>query len=340
MKKKKLILLLKIIIGIGLITYVLWKIGPDWDKSKEYITNAFTSYFAKVILGVSLFSFVCLIGTYRWKILLRAHQIYLPYPVALKLFFIGHFFSQYMPGGIAGGDIIKSYYVSTHTVKRKAEAVTTVFVDRFIGILGLVGVLIVALLYNLGSIQYGKEIRFIFVFFIVCIIIALIFFNKRLMKRIPLLSKIYQRLPRKEILTRVYDAFYYYKDHKLTLLLTFLFSVCIHFILVIMAWIVGSSLGLKTAFREYMILIPLVNFVGSIPVSPVGNVGTFDSACVFFFRYEEKAGGPGALALIIRFIYFFWGGIGFFVWLFEKAKVPKAVLKQDLAEVEKVEMSR
>ncbi len=338
--KKKLIFLLKIIIGVGLIIYVLRTIGPDWDKSKEYITNAFSSHFAKVILGVSLFSLVCLIGTYRWKMLLGAHQVYLSYPVALKLFFIGHFFSQYMPGGIAGGDIIKSYYVSTHTVERKAEAVTTVFLDRFIGILGLVGVLIVALLYNLGSIQYGKQIRFVFIFFAACIILALIFFNKRLMKRMPLLSKIYQRLPRREILARVYDAFYYYKDHKLTLLLTFLFSVCIHFILVIMAWIIGSSLGLKTAFREYMMLIPLINFVGSIPVSPVGNVGTFDSACVFFFDvYKEKAGGPGALALMIRFIYFFWGGIGLLVWLFEKAKVPKAVLEQSLAEVKKVETS-
>ena len=140
MKKKITILLVKIAIGVALLAFIIWKMAPGWDESRIIITDLFRHRIYSFIAGILCFGLVVCLGTFRWKFLLRAHQVDLRFGEVIKLFFVGHFFSQFMPGGIAGGDIVKSFYVSTHTDDRKHEAVTTIFIDRITGIFGLFGV--------------------------------------------------------------------------------------------------------------------------------------------------------------------------------------------------------
>ncbi len=338
MKKKLLFSFLKVVIGAALLSFIVWKIGPDWAESKRIVADLFKNRLGFFISGVLCFCVVVLLGTYRWQLLLRAHQVNLRFLEVLKLFFIGHFFSQFMPGGIAGGDIVKSFYISAHTDDRKHEAVTTIFMDRMIGVFGLFGVLIIAIAVNLGSYGYGKKVIFVLIFFAAVALLMLLFFNKGLMKRIPRMTDILDRIPYRDFIARTYNAFHYYKDRKFVLLVTLLFSTIIHVVLAAMVYFVAVGLGLETPFRKYLILVSLVNFVGSIPISPLGTVGTLDGAYVYFFQNETsgKPGILGALALLIRLIYAFWGLIGLFVWLFIKSQMrPAGVVKSDNMQIGK-----
>ena len=103
MKKKLLILLLKTLVGAALVVYIVWKMAPEWGESKQIIAELFKERVGYFAAGVFCFAVVVLLGTYRWKLLLRAHRVRLPFLEVLKLFFVGHFFSQFMPGGLAGG---------------------------------------------------------------------------------------------------------------------------------------------------------------------------------------------------------------------------------------------
>ena len=323
MKKKLLISFLKLAIGAALLSFIVWKIGPDWAESKKIIADLFKNRLGFFLSGVLCFCVVVLLGTYRWQLLLRAHQVSLHFLEMLKLFFIGHFFSQFMPGGIAGGDIVKSFYISTHTDDRKHEAVTTIFMDRMIGVFGLFCVLIIAVVVNLGSYGYGKKVLFVLIFFAAAALLLFMFFNKRLLKKIPRMTDILDRIPYRDFVARIYNAFHYYKDHKFVLLVTLLFSTIIHIVLAARVYFVATGLGLETPFRKYLSLVSLVNFVGSIPISPLGTVGTLDGAYVYFFQNEArgKSGIPGALALLIRLIYALWGLVGLFVWLFIRSQM-------------------
>ena len=138
-KKRLLILFLKIAVGAALVAYIVREMAPEWEESKQIIADLFKGRFGYFVGGVFCFAVVVFLGTYRWRLLLKAHMVRLPFLVVLKLFFVGHFFSQFMPGGIAGGDIVKSYYISAHTEDRKHEAVTTIFIDRMTGLFGLSG---------------------------------------------------------------------------------------------------------------------------------------------------------------------------------------------------------
>jgi len=314
--------MLKIAVGALLLWFVVRKMSPGWQTSKQLIVQLFQSNIHLLALGVLCFGAVLLIGIYRWQLLLFAHKIRLTTIDAAKLLFVGHFFSQFMPGGIAGGDIVKSYYVTNHTDDRKHEAVTTIFIDRIIGTLGLLGVLVIAILANIGSVGYTKYVVIVLLFLGVCSLLMLIVFNKRLMKKIWGITRLADRMPYREFIARIYNAFHYYKDHKSVILLTFIMSVLVHFILAVMTYCVGRGLGLETPFKKYLILVSLVNFIGSIPVSPLGTVGTLDGAYIFFFEGETVKGSgiPGALALMVRLIYALWGVVGLIIWFFMKSQ--------------------
>ena len=69
----------------------------------------------------------------RWWMLLRAQEMAARPGEVLQLSMIGYFFNTFVPGG-AGGDLAKAYYVCKGREGRRARAVGTILVDRFIGL--------------------------------------------------------------------------------------------------------------------------------------------------------------------------------------------------------------
>ncbi|MCH7643692.1 MAG: flippase-like domain-containing protein, partial [Myxococcales bacterium] len=81
----------------------------------------------------------------RW--LLAAQAIHLSYWDCVKLSFAGNFLNVAAPLGSTAGDVFKAYFVSLHT-DRKTEAMTTIVLDRVLG-LGT-RVLVVALMASMS----------------------------------------------------------------------------------------------------------------------------------------------------------------------------------------------
>jgi len=87
-------------------------------------------------LCLLIFSPVTFIQSLRFRWMLRAQGIDISYWESVKLCFAGNFLNFITALGSMGGDVFKMYYVSLHT-DRKTEAVTTVVLDRFAGLYGL-----------------------------------------------------------------------------------------------------------------------------------------------------------------------------------------------------------
>jgi len=106
---------------------------------------------------------------------LRAQEINVTYWESMKLCYAGNFLNFITALGSTGGDVFKMYYVAQHT-DRKTEAVTTVFLDRVVGLYGLillVGVLILVrgsdpkmqiLSYAVAAILLGGAVAYGFLF--------------------------------------------------------------------------------------------------------------------------------------------------------------------------------
>jgi len=96
-----------------------------------------------LLLAVLLHFPVGFLQGVRFRYLLAAQKIALSYWNCVKLAFAGNFLNFAAPLGSNAGDVFKAYFVTLHTA-HKTEAVTTVILDRVIGLGTLV--LVVALI--------------------------------------------------------------------------------------------------------------------------------------------------------------------------------------------------
>jgi uncharacterized membrane protein YbhN (UPF0104 family) len=105
--------------------------------------------------AVLIFVPVVALQIWRLIIMLQVQGVPLSYWTSTKLTFAGNFFNFALPG-TTGGDLIKAYYLTLYT-PLKTEAVTTVFLDRAIGLLGLV--ILAALCWSTAGIFITRTVQ-------------------------------------------------------------------------------------------------------------------------------------------------------------------------------------
>jgi uncharacterized protein (TIRG00374 family) len=321
MSRRHLTIPLKIIVSAGLLYLVYRKVAPDWSRVGGEIGAAFRQGYGWLIGALMAVGIVFTISPLRWKTILHAHGVDLPFFRMLRLSLVGFFFGQFMPGGLAAGDVVRSYYLSCCTTDKKTECVATVVVDRVIGSAGFLTVVVVSLLLWGGHLQLALTVLGGGV--VLAMGIAL-FFSRRVLKSLPYATWIGDHLPYRDWLERVYEAFRHYRHHRVRLLACWGISLGVQLLLVLAAYCVGQSVGVRATPLEYLIRVPLVGAISTIPIS-VGSIGLAEFGYAYFFL---ETGAPeayrsvvGAFALMMRFLWLFIGAIGGVIWLAEKGKL-------------------
>ncbi len=120
---------------------ILWLLIREVDVEILMRTLAKTSV-PLLVLGVLLNVSTVLIAGLRWKLLIRAAGLPLRWRDLTCIAFIGQFFATFLPGPI-GDDLTRMVYVSRIAGERTPLALSSVVVDR---IIGLSVILILALL--------------------------------------------------------------------------------------------------------------------------------------------------------------------------------------------------
>lgn len=325
MSKKHLTLLLKIAVSAGLIYLVFHQV--DWGKCGSQMAASFRERYGWLMAAAALVGVAFALTTWRWRRLLRAHDIAIPFFRTFRFVLVGFFFSQFMPGGLAAGDVVRSYYVASYNAEKKAEGVATVVLDRIIGLLGLVTLVVISLL--LGG-QYLVRCLMVIGITVVVGIGIVLFFSKRLVKKLPFAEWVYEHLPYREYFTRVYEAFRHYRKHKSQLLVCWVQSVIIQGVLVFVAYCVGRSVGVEATAFQYLLWIPLVGAIAALPIT-FGNIGTAEAGYRLFFLQGNHPEGYGAVvlafALMMRLLWLLVGAVGGIVWWAEKGAISPRLLR-------------
>ena len=87
--------------------------------------------------GGLLFTGVLFINSKRWQILLNLEGVRVPYGRVFSLSLIGLFFNFFIPGGGAGGDLVKAGFLMGDFQNKKWFIGWSVLVDRVFGVLAL-----------------------------------------------------------------------------------------------------------------------------------------------------------------------------------------------------------
>jgi hypothetical protein len=133
--------LLKLIVSILL----LWIAARlvDFNLLSEIILNCDPSY---IVLAIILQLGSTTLAAYRWSLIMGALKFHETFSFYLTRYFKGAFFNQALPGSI-GGDAVRGLELGKMGYSKR-EAFSGIFIDR---IVGLAGLLILNLIANLAS---------------------------------------------------------------------------------------------------------------------------------------------------------------------------------------------
>jgi glycosyltransferase 2 family protein len=332
MNKKQLILAAKLIISLALVVYMYTQIAPKWRESADLLHMAVTSKIGYVLAALAAFSMLNIVCIIRWKLLLDAQKVGFSFKLAGRLFLISLFFSQCVPGGMAGGEVARIYYVTKLAGDRKQEAVAVTLMDRFCGMMGLAMILVLAAFF-IEDPRLKKWCLYIICTSAAALVMVGLFFSKRVLGRIPFGQKIFEKLPYKEGLKRIYNAYNRFSHNKIRLAVALLLAGVVHFFLVVSAWLFGKALGLEAGFQQHLILMPLVTALRAIPISPVGDIGTAEVAFIKIYGLLPAADGVStgifiALAFLMRAAYLIWAVLGWVIYVRFRSRVPGMSLKE------------
>lgn len=255
------------------------------------------------LLAILIFLPVPVLQSIRLVWMLAVQDVRLSYWNSIKLSYAGNFFNFAMPGTV-GGDLIKAYYVTRFT-HQKTEAVTTVFLDRVIGLLGL---MILATATFVASIVFDRVewddklfhvlvtgLGFVWAgLFAGCILL----FSTRLRHAI-LLPQLAERLPGGAQLLRIGRATVKMRQHKTLVVLSLGNTIVLQLIVLIAAYQMAQALRMAGSFDIYFIGVPIGFLIAAIPATPPQGFGVMEWVYVLFFARGGLNPNSAALAFAL-----------------------------------------
>ncbi|HUW94382.1 MAG TPA: lysylphosphatidylglycerol synthase transmembrane domain-containing protein [Anaerolineae bacterium] len=289
---------LKIGVSLALLLLLVWKIG--WRETWETLRQADARY---LLAAWSLYLFSMLLRAYRWQVLLRIQKLEAPLSRLTSLYFIGTFFNTVLPTGF-GGDVVRMYELSKDS-RHGAESVSTVLVDRLCGfvVLFIMASLALPFSYRIIPPLAGVVIVAITVLTLLGVCLAANDGVWAWLARLPLLGSLLGT-PRVQQF-RVSIAAYRTRSITKALLASLAFNI----LLMILNYLVALALGVRISPWYFLVFIPIISFLLTLPVSFSG-LGVREGGYVLLFG---QAGVPHSLALGMSLcIYFMTVATGLF----------------------------
>jgi len=273
-----------------------------------------------VLFGLNLWIFAAAIGFYvigqlifvaRWSLLLKVQSIKIGFWPAVRLHFLGLFYNNCLPGAI-GGDLPRAWYVTKHTDK-KLEAALSVFVDRAIG---LAGMLIMAFGCYWFIPEESREGGFNFSFELnifgrlaeyksvliwlgaaLAVGIVLLISNSR-GRNLLIRGFSIVRRHGASIFGKVRQSIRIYCHKWPAIVGALLLTFCCQGITVVAMWLVGGEIGIDVPAKYYFIFFPVSWLLGAVPIS-VGGLGIMEGWLKMMFMRVGTMSGENALALAL-----------------------------------------
>jgi uncharacterized protein (TIRG00374 family) len=225
-----------------------------------------------------------------------------------KLFFIGAFFNQFLPG-TTGGDVVRVIYLMKDHPENKTAGFLSVAIDRLLAVLVLVAM-------GLGfawtrsewfarSFAVGNTMKiFAIVLFVVGLGLVASFFltSRHLIGRLP------ARFPLREQIVKLSTLWQLCIENRTEALLGAIYTVPMLISYFAAFYFAALAFTEKVSFLDMTSIMPLVTAISSLPIS-LNGIGVREA--LFERLLWELCGVPQGTGLLISitgmFIYMAWG---------------------------------
>jgi len=293
--RKRLLDLLKIVVSLVLIIILLRSINLNalW----EVVRNADPWYLlaAQIVLMLGV-----VVRAYRWQILVHDQGVDASLRELTSLYFVGFLFNNLLPSGF-GGDAVKMYELSQRS-NRGAEAVSSVLVDRFMGLIALQMIGLTALVFSWQLVP--SEIKVLTVLlFGASLMAAWVVSYRRLWEFLAERVPLFDRLLSIKAVHSLVSSLQSYSGSALLRALGF--GLVFNVLLIASNVLIGVSLGVDLPLAYYMIFVPLTSLVLILPISFAG-LGVREGTYVVLFK---QAGVAPEVALSLSLLVYVLGTV-------------------------------
>lgn len=314
--KKKLLSLVQLAIGIALIAFICSRMQDKSDLLQALRTAA--QHWPLLMAAAGCFLVCLAVVTLRWQLLLNAQGLTISFGRVFVLTFIGHFFNSFMFGS-TGGDVAKAIYATAEMPNKKAEAASTVFIDRLVGLLALVFLVVLIMTVRLPLFLKHRDTRIALVISVVLLFGTVIglfaVFRQNLFERWAIFRRLEHKTSLGRIISKIYNAFHVCFSHSAVLLKTIMLSLVNQLILITGCFCLGRALEIHLSFINGLTMYPLINAFAAIPMTP-GGLGTRELAAKHLLAVFNVPDTRAVfLAWLIYAMIMFWSLVGGIVYL-------------------------
>ena len=200
------------------------------------------------------------LAAYRWRLIMQLLVFKERVSYYVQSYFKGTFFNQVLPSSI-GGDAVRIIDLTQKGYDKK-DAFYGIFVDRVVGLVGLLVLNLIASILFFGT--FDKDFSLLIIFIAISGISGFIFLfyleHIRFLANYKFLN-IFHRLARR--LNNLYIS-------KLTLIKHIAISVGVHFLSVLVLYALAWSIDFHMSFQTFLIAVPPVFLLTIIPISLAG----------------------------------------------------------------------
>ena len=274
-----------------------------------------------LFMGATIF-----IGVVRWRMILSVHGLDLPFSRVTEISLVAQFFNAFLLGS-TGGDVMKAYYAARETHHKKTEAVTTVFVDRILGLFCMLlfaGMMMPVNWSLLSGHRVTATLSGLILIMLSCAgLVVLISLWGGLSRRIPRARAWLRRLPKGDVMDRALEACRVVGRHPQIVVRVFVLSMALNLACVLQIWALALGLGLTIGIVPLLAIIPMIICVSALPITPSGlgireNLYVLTLAAPILPVAESRA---LSLSLLAYAGFLIWSLAGGIVYLFYRDRL-------------------
>lgn len=261
---------------------------------------------AAVLIGV----LINMVSAFKWFMLTRARLLGAGYWRIFVYYLVGQFYNMFLPTSV-GGDFVRSYELGKFS-GRQADALASVFVERYTGVVTLLFVAIIAVLTQLGRFNQSFIVLTLAIFAIGLGFIAWLIFEPRLYRKVgdflqskfSITTKLFAKLD------KLLESITVYKEQPSTIALAFLNSLLFYFAAVVNVYLTALVFNSQVSFSDMLVATPIIMLIMNLPIS-IGNIGLMEVAYVSILELMGYGAELGlAVMLLMRFKSFFDAALG------------------------------
>lgn len=332
--RARIVTLLRLSLAAGLLGFIVYRVRDDMPTI-AHVLFAGLGEAGWLTAGVAATFLGLLAGVFRWHLILHSRGLQAPVKTTFHAFFIGQFFNAFMLGA-CGGDVARAYVMARAFPKRGADAAFTALVDRIIGLFATAAFSCVMIVLRWRLFLDHRANRWpallMLIFFGMAVVLALAFFNMHLFERWTRLRRLEEKTRIGPYVRKLYDAFYYYRDHRAAFAIAFGMSLLNLWFLTAACWFFARALGIALYPSAHFTLFPIITVLASIPATP-GGLGVREA--LFIAMYLTVGIGETfslPLSILVYLGGVFWSLFGGIIFLIYSVRTGTPI-KEEMEEM-------